>query len=56
MFNILHQEKLVKIDCVIRKETEFQKQAFNRRQKIKFTDNFSVWVIGREDLILSRLH
>jgi hypothetical protein len=28
MFNLLHQEKLVKIDCVIRKETEFQKTAF----------------------------
>lgn len=56
MFNILHQEKLVKIDCVIRKETEFQKEAFARRRKIRFADDFNVWIISREDLILSKLH
>jgi len=27
MFNLLHQEKLVKIDCVVRQETEFQREA-----------------------------
>lgn len=56
MFNILHQEKLVKIDCVIRKDNDFQKQAFARRKKIKFADNFDLWIISREDLILSKLN
>lgn len=55
MFNILHNEKLVKVDCVIRKKTEFQKQAFARRERIKFADDFSIWIISREDLILSKL-
>ncbi len=55
MFNLLHQEKLVKIDCVIRKETEFQKKAFSNRKKVAFSD-FDVWIIGREDLILSKLN
>ncbi len=54
MFNLLHQEKLVKIDCVIRKETEFQKTAFSNRKKVPFSD-FDVWIISREDLILSKL-
>ena len=38
MFNLLHQETVVKIDCVVRKETEFQKTAFENRRKIKFGD------------------
>ncbi len=55
MFNLLHQTKIVKIDCVLRKDTEFQKLAFSNRRKIKFTD-FDVWTISRDDLILSKLH
>jgi len=55
MFNLLHQEKLVKVDCVIRKETEFQREAFSNRKKIRFSD-FDVWIISREDLILSKLN
>lgn len=56
MFNLLHQEKIVKIDCVVRKDTDFQKQAFAQRQKIRFADDFDVWIIGKEDLILSKLN
>lgn len=56
MFNILHREKIVKIDCVIRKDTEFQKEAFSRRRKIKFADDFSLWIISRDDLVLSKLN
>lgn len=54
MFNLLHQETVVKIDCVIKKETEFQNQAFSKRRKIKYGD-FEVWTISKEDLILSKL-
>lgn len=56
MFNLLHQEKLVKIDCVVRKDSEFQKQAFSNRRKIRYADELDVWIISREDLILSKLH
>lgn len=55
MFNLLHQEKLVKIDCIVRKETEFQKSAFANRRRITFSD-FDLWIISREDLILSKLN
>ena len=54
MFNLLHQETLVKIDCVMRKDEEFQKEAFSHRRKINFS-GFDVWIIGKEDLILSKL-
>lgn len=55
MFNLLHQETVVKIDCIVRKDTEFQKIAFENRKKIEY-GNFEVWTIGKEDLILSKLH
>ncbi len=54
MFNLLHQETVVKIDCVVRKETEFQKATFKNREKFRFGD-FDVWTISKEDLILSKL-
>jgi len=55
MFNLLHQETLVKIDCVLRKEDEFQRIAFSNRRRITFTD-FDIWTISRDDLILSKLN
>ncbi len=55
MFNMLHQETLVKIDCVMLKDTEFQKEAFTHRRKINFSD-FDLWIISKDDLILSKLN
>lgn len=55
MFNLLHQTKIVKIDCILRKDDEFQKLAFSNRKKIRFTD-FDIWTISRDDLILSKLN
>ena len=55
MFNLLHQTTLVKIDCVIRKDDEFQKLAFSHRRRVNFS-GFEVWIISKEDLILSKLN
>ena len=55
MFNLLHQATLVKIDCVVRKDDAFQKEAFSHREKVRFYD-FDVWIISRDDLILSKLN
>ncbi len=54
MFNLIHQETAFKVDCVIRKSTEFQKNAFSRRRKIDFYGEY-IWIITHEDLILSKL-
>lgn len=54
MFNVLHEETLVKIDCVLRKVDEFQVKAFNRRKNVDFA-GFNLWIISHEDLILSKL-
>lgn len=55
MFNLLHSTKIVKVDCVLKKDDEFQRLAFSNRKKILFT-TFDVWTISREDLILSKLN
>ena len=54
-FNLLHRMTLVKIDCVIRKDDEFQITAFSRRRKVDFS-GFEVLIISKEDLILSKLN
>ena len=54
IFNLLHRETLVRVDCMMRKNTRFQEQAFSHRHRINFL-GFDIWIIGKEDLILSKL-
>ncbi len=56
MFNILNQKAIIKVDCVIRKNEEFHTEAFSRRQRINYAGYFDVWIIGKKDLILSKLN
>ena len=56
MFNLLNQQTIFKIDCVIRKDDEFNIQAFSRRKFVKYTNDFDIWIIEKEDLILSKLN
>jgi hypothetical protein len=54
MFNIIHNESVIKIDFIIRKDELYRIEEFSRRQEIK-VDNSSVSVVSPEDLILSKL-
>lgn len=56
MFNVLDQNTIIKVDCVVRKTDEFQNLAFSRRRKVNYAGDFDVWIISREDLILSKLN
>lgn len=56
MFNILNQNTIIKVDCVMRKNDEFQLTAFSRRKKVNYAGYFDVWIISKEDLILSKLN
>lgn len=53
-FNFIDQKFLVKIDCIIRSDEEYEIEKFDRRRKIKVRD-FYCWIISAEDLILSKL-
>jgi hypothetical protein len=54
MFNIIDHSSGFKIDFIIRKETEYFIQAFQRRQRIKEFDT-ELWVIDLNDLIIAKL-
>jgi hypothetical protein len=55
MFNVLHNETLVKVDCILLKPDEFQQNAFSRRQRVNYAGDVDIWIISREDLIISKL-
>lgn len=55
MFNLLNNQTILKIDCVVLKDGEFDVNAFARRRKVDYAGEFEVWIIAKEDLILSKL-
>jgi hypothetical protein len=54
LFNLIHNESVIKVDCIVRKPSEYRLAEFNRRQRIKIQD-FETWIVSKEDLILSKL-
>jgi hypothetical protein len=54
MFNIIHNEWVVKADFIIRKNEAYRIKEFSRRQKILIEDT-PIFVVSVEDLILSKL-
>ncbi len=54
MFNVLHLEKLVKLDLIVRKDEPFRRHEFARRMRVRLA-GFDAWIATREDLILSKL-
>jgi len=54
MFNIINMDEVIKIDFIIKKDSEYRKLEFERRLKKKI-DNFFIYIVTIEDLILSKL-
>jgi predicted nucleotidyltransferase len=54
LFNIIHSDSVFKVDCIIRKDTEYRRLEFERRQQVEF-DDIKVWIVSKEDLIISKL-
>ncbi|MBM3235296.1 nucleotidyltransferase family protein [Candidatus Poribacteria bacterium] len=55
IFNIIHNEAMVKVDFIIRQDTPYRRLEFNRRCLMQI-DDFEVFVVALEDLILSKLY
>jgi hypothetical protein len=55
MFNIIHKEGIVKIDFIIRKDTEYRKTEFKRRRQIIF-EEIEIDITAPEDLVISKLY
>jgi len=54
IFNLIHQESVIKVDCIIRKRGEYRRVEFERRQRISILD-FTTFIVSKEDLIISKL-
>lgn len=54
MFNIIHNKAIVKVDFIIRKDDEYRRIEFGRRQGIDF-EGSRIDITSAEDLILSKL-
>jgi hypothetical protein len=54
MFNVFDLARLVKVDLVVRKDEEFRRHEFSRRQRFQLRGK-DLWIVSKEDLILSKL-
>ncbi|HEX3719605.1 MAG TPA: hypothetical protein VH595_16750 [Verrucomicrobiae bacterium] len=54
LFNLIHQESVIKVDCIVRKNSPYRRAEFERRQRIVIED-FSTWIVSKEDLVISKL-
>jgi hypothetical protein len=54
MFNLIHTDTVIKVDCMVLKGDEYRQEEFARRKRIIVGD-FHTWIVSREDLVLSKL-
>ena len=54
MFNIIHNEWMIKADFIVRGDEEYTKLEFERRKRFE-VDDTPIWVVAPEDLILPSL-
>ena len=55
MFNLIHNQFVIKVDFIIKKPSPYQETAFLHRKEV-LIDNTSMWFISAEDLIISKLN
>src|SRR6266404_5300176 len=54
IFNLIHHESVIKVDCIARKSSEYRQTEFARRRQVSIGD-FSTYIVSKEDLIISKL-
>jgi len=54
MFNIIHIAFVIKVDFIVRKDSEYRRIEFSRRHPVEI-DGQAVSIVAPEDLILSKL-
>lgn len=53
-FNVIHNESLIKVDFIVRKREDYRLAEFERRRRIE-VQGHTMWIVSKEDLILSKL-
>lgn len=54
MFNLIHEDSITKVDFIVRKRSPYRLAEFARRKRIEIED-FTTWIVSKEDLIISKL-
>lgn len=54
IFNLIHQDSIIKVDGIVRKDEAYRVEEFIRRQRVAIGD-FQTWIVSLEDLVLSKL-
>jgi hypothetical protein len=54
MFNIIDHRTGLKIDFIVRKDTEYRRLEFSRKTH-KVLEDIPVWMVSAEDLIISKI-
>ena len=55
IFNLIHNDSVIKVDCVVLKDNPYRLEEFARRCEVTI-NGFQTWIVSREDLILSKLY
>jgi hypothetical protein len=53
-FNLIHTGLVLKVDCVVRKDSEYRREEFRRRRRVTIGD-MPLFLVAPEDLIISKL-
>jgi len=53
-FNLIHKESVIKVDCIVRRDSPHAVAEFDRRQTVQIRD-FQTVIASKEDLILAKL-
>jgi predicted nucleotidyltransferase len=53
-FNAIHTALVVKVDFIVRKDSEYRREEFRRRRRVTI-DDIAVFIVAPEDLIISKL-
>ncbi|MDX6557005.1 MAG: hypothetical protein QOF72_54 [Blastocatellia bacterium] len=54
LFNLIHNQSIIKVDFIIKKSTEYRSLEFERRNEVEIRD-VRVCIVSKEDLIISKL-
>src|SRR2546422_4877873 len=53
-FNLIHHEHVIKVDFVVRKDSEYRREEFRRRRRVTI-DDVVIYIVAPEDLSISKL-
>jgi len=53
-FNVIHTALVVKVDLIVRKDSDYRREEFQRRRRVTIDDR-AIFIVAPEDLIISKL-